>query len=618
MGLDGWLTLAVVGMVVGLLAFTRLSPDLTLLSALAVLLLAGVLDPGEALSGFANEAVATIALLFVVAAGVVETGGITWIAERIFGRPRSLPGATLRLMLPTSLLSSVLNNTPVVAMLIPAVNDWAKQQRLPVSKLMIPLSYAAILGGTCTLIGTSTNLLVNGMLISAADAQQAAGGAMTLPRGLGMFDITWVGLPCTVAGIAFMVIFGRWLLPDRQPSLAAAADTRQYTVEMSVEPGSPLVGKSIEQAGLRHLPGLYLAEIERDGVVLPAVSPEERLRSNDRLVFVGAVDSVVDLQRIRGLVPARDQVFKLDAPRPERCLIEAVASPRCPIVGKTIRDGRFRSRYNAVVIAVSREGQRLKGKIGDIVLQAGDTLLLEAHPSFVEQHRNSRDFFLVSPLQNSRLPKYERAPLALAIVVGMVAIVSCSELLGPVSVAIGAWRLNFGQITMFKGALVAAAMMLLTRCCRVEDARRNLDWQVLLAIAAALGVEHALAKTGVAAMFARYVIDMAQGSPLWSLAAIYGVSLIVTELVTNSAAAALMFPFALATANSLGVNPMPFVIVVMLSASAAFATPMGYQTNLMVYGPGGYRFQDYLRVGVLMNLLIWAVGVIVIPLVWKF
>jgi di/tricarboxylate transporter len=271
-----------------------------------------------------------------------------------------------------------------------------------------------------------------------------------------------------------------------------------------------------------------------------------------------------------------------------------------------------------VVIAVSRAGQRIKGKIGDIVLQAGDTLLLEAHPSFVEQHRNSRDFFLVSPLENSRLPHYERAPLALGIVVGMVALVSCSGLLGPVSLAIGSWRLNLGQVTMFKGAMAAAAMMLLTRCCRIEDARRSIDWQVLVAIAAALGLQHAIDKTGAAAILAHYVIGLAQGEPLWSLAAIYGVSLLITELVSNHAAAALMFPLALATANSLGVNPMPFVVAIMFSASAAFATPLGYQTNLMVYGPGGYRFQDYLRVGVLMNLLVWTLGIAIIPRVWGF
>ena len=239
-----------------------------------------------------------------------------------------------------------------------------------------------------------------------------------------MFDITWVGVPAAIVGCAYIVLTSRWLLPDRRPAISPQDDPREYTVEMLVEPDSPLVGKTIEAAGLRHLPGVFLAEIDRDGIVLPAVSPQERLRGGDRLVFVGIVESVVDLQQIRGLVPATDQVFKLAEPRPERCLIEAVVSNTCPLVGKTIRDGRFRTVYNAVVVAVARNGERLQKKIGDIVLRPGDTLLVEAHPSFVDQQRNSRDFFLVSRLEDSNPPRHERALVAVAILVGMVAAVT--------------------------------------------------------------------------------------------------------------------------------------------------------------------------------------------------
>jgi di/tricarboxylate transporter len=282
MGWEAWLTLGVVLLVLGLLAFSQIAADLVLLSGLAVLFLSGVLTAPEALAGFANEGMITVANLFIVAAGVVETGGITWGADRLFGRPHSVGHAIARMMLPTAGLSAFMNNTPLVAMLIPAVNDWAKQHRIAPSKLMIPLSYAAILGGTCTLIGTSTNLVVNGMLIRASDAQQAAGGPVTLPRGLSMFDITWVGLPAALVGIGFLVLCSRHLLPNRLPSIETVSDPRQYTIEMLVEPDSPVAGKSIEQAGLRHLPSLYLAEIDREGVVMPAVGPEERLRAGDR------------------------------------------------------------------------------------------------------------------------------------------------------------------------------------------------------------------------------------------------------------------------------------------------------------------------------------------------
>jgi di/tricarboxylate transporter len=634
MSLDAWFSLGVVVLVLGLLAVTQIGPELVLIAGVILLLLKNVLTVPETLAGLANEGMVTVGLLFVVGCGVVETGGITWVADRLFGRPRGVVSAIARMTFPTTFLSAFMNNTPVVAMLIPAVNDWAKHHRIAPSKLMIPLSYAAILGGTCTLIGTSTNLVVNGMVIQAAEKQAAAEAKAAslptagetpettqvsrLPSRLGMFDVTWVGVPAALAGIGFILLGSRFLLPNRLPSLATVADPRKYTIEMLVEPGSPLVGKSIEEAGLRHLPGLYLAEIDRDGSILPAVSPEETLRGNDRLVFVGIIDSVVDLQKIRGLVPATDQVFKLDSPRPQRCLIEAVASPNCPVVGRTIRDGRFRSIYNAVVIAVAREGERIRGKIGDIVLRAGDTLLLEAHPSFANQHRNSRDFFLVSRLENSSPPSYDRAAISLAILLAMVVLVTISETWPTFTVPLGSWSFALGHITMFKAALIGAALMLLTRCCRIEQARRSIDWQVLLAIAASFALGKALEKSGAADGIAGGLIGLAGGDPWLSLIAVYGVTLVVTELVTNNAAAALMFPFALATAGRLAVNPMSFIIAVMMAASAGFATPIGYQTNLMVYGPGGYRFSDYLKIGIPLDLLIWAITVAIAPLVWPF
>jgi len=613
---DAWYTLGVVGLIFGLLVWTRVAPDVVLIGGVALLMLKGILQPGEALAGMANEGMATIGVLYIVGAGVRQTGGVDFIAQRLFGRPRSTTGAISRLMFPTAALSAFMNNTPLVAMLIPAVGDWAKQHRVPVSKLMIPLSYAAILGGTCTLIGTSTNLVVDGKVkaeakrqiaeavnegLSEDDARRRFEDKTRLPAGgLGMFDITWVGLPSALIGCGFVVLLAQWLLPDRRPAMSQLDDPRSYTIEMLVEPESPLIGKTIEQAGLRHLPGVFLAEVDRDGFVLPAVSPDERLRSNDRLVFVGVVESVVDLQKIRGLVPATDQVFKLTAPRATRCLIEAVVSSSCPLVGKTIRDGRFRSNYNAAVIAVARDGERIQKKIGDIVLRPGDTLLLEAHPSFADQQRNSRDFYLVSRLEDSQPPRHDRAFIAVAILLGMVLAVSLT------------------QIGMFKASMLAAGLMLITRCCTVTVARRSVDWEVLLAIAASFAIGDALEKTKAADMIAGGLIQLTLDSPWATLAVVYFVTLVVTELITNNAAAALMFPMAIATAKNLDVSYMPFVIVVMMAASAGFATPIGYQTNLMVYGPGGYRFSDYLKIGVPLDILIGVITVALAPLVWKF
>ncbi len=583
-----WVALGVVALVIAALAFTRAAADLVLSGGLAALLVLRVIEPADALSGFANQGVGIIAVLFVVAAGLRETGAMTLLMQPILGRPRSVLGAHLRLLPAVALISAFVENTPVTAVMLPVVNDWTKRNRLSPSKLMMPLGFAVILGGLVTQLGTSVNLVVNGQMIRAGF------------EPLGVFDQTRVGLPCCLAGLIYIVVASRWLLPQRRPPVTEPEDPRNYTVEMTVEPASPLAGRTIEQAGLRHLPGLYLMEIERAGEVLPAVGSETRLVAADRLVFVGVVESVVDLQKVRGLKPATDQVFKLDAPRAQRWLIEAVVSNTCPLVGTTIRAGRFRSVYNAAVIAVGRNGERLRGKIGDIVLRAGDTLLLEAHPSFVEARHNSRDFFLVSRVEGWSPPRHERALVALLILLGMV-------------VSAGA-----GWLGMFTAAVAAAAAMIVTRCCTAAQARQSIHWSVLVIIGCAFGLGKALEKTGAADTIARGLVGLAGNDPWRALALVYGVTMLFSEIMTHAGSAVVVFPIALAAARALGVNFTPFAMAIMMAASCGFATPVVYQTNLMVYGPGGYRFGDYLRFGGPLNLVVWAVTVAVAPRVWPF
>ncbi len=577
-------TLLIVAVCFGLLAFTTLTPDVILVGAVVVLLATGVLTTPESLAGLANEGVVTVAILFIVAAAVQETGGVDWIGRNVLGRPKSLRMGVTRLVLPVAGLSAFVNNTPLVAMLIPAVTDYSRKSQIPASKLMIPLSYAAVLGGVMTLIGTSTNLVVQGMLI------QSTG------KGMGMFDISWVGVPVAIVGVLYLIFFSPWLLPNRNAALSTHDDPREYTVEMQVERDSHLANKSIEVAGLRHLPGLFLAEIHRDGVSIPAVSPQETLLAGDRLLFVGAMDSVKELHRIRGLIPATDDVFQLTTPRPQRCLIEAVVSNTCPLLGKTIRESRFRSQYNAVVVAIARNGERLRQKIGDVEFQAGDVLLLEAHPSFADQHRNSRDFLLVSEVSESSPPRHDRALLAIGLLLAMVVVVA------------------FGWMSMMMAGFITAGLLLLSHCISLERMRKCISWDVLIAIAASLALGTALEKTGGARMIAEAITNIAQADAWWSLVLVYVATVIVTEVITNNAAAALMFPFAMQVSQTLGVSYMPFVIAVMIAASAGFATPIGYQTNLMVYGPGGYRFSDYVKVGVPLDILIGVVALTLIPI----
>lgn len=582
------ITLAVVGICFAVLAFTRIAADITLVGGVSLLLILGVLSPSQALGGLANQGVVTVGALYIVVNGLRETGGLGWIVQHLLGKPKSLTGAQLRMMAPVALLSAFLNNTPVVAMMIPAVSDWARRMKISASKLMIPLSYAAIAGGTCTLIGTSTNLVVNGLLIEVSDQ-----------GGIGMFELAWIGIPTVVLVCLFVLIFGQRFLPERLPPMSQFNDVRQYTVEMIVEAGSPLVGQTIEQADLRGLPGVYLIEIERGGDILPAVSPHERLHDNDRLVFAGVVDSVVDLQKIRGLIPATDQIFKLNAPRRDRCLVEAVVSDSCPLVGKSIREGRFRSVYDAAVIAVARNGHQLRQKLGDIVLRAGDILLIETHPSFATGQRNSRDFLLVSELHDSTPMRHERAIIALLILTFMVL------------------AATFGVLSMLEAALLAAGLMLLGRCTSSRIARRAVDWQVLIVIAAALGLGEAVRATGAAEAVANSLLAIST-VPWLALGIIYFLTASFTAMISNNAAAVLMFPIALSVANRLGVDYMPFMITIMVAASASYATPIGYQTNLMVYGPGGYRFVDYIRIGVPITVLVGILSVILVPMIWPF
>ena len=578
------------------------SADVILMGAATFLMSMSLLSPRfpaprEFALAFGNEGLLTVAVLFVVSAGLTETGAIAMLAERAMGRPSTVRAAQARIMLPVAGISAFLNNTPVVAMFMPVISEWSRKINISPSKLFIPLSYAAVLGGVCTLIGTSTNLVVQGLMIQA----QKTDPSMPV---LGMWTLTPVGVVVAATGIAYVLLVSPRLLPQRKTIASPARDAREYTVEMLVESRSTIDGKSIEAAGLRHLPGAYLAAIERGGERLVAVDPHEVLRGEDRLVFVGVVESVVDLQRVRGLAPATTQVRKLNASVPVRRLVEAVVSDHCPIVGRSIREGEFRSRYDAVVIAVHRNGERIEGKIGDIVLRPGDTLLLETHRRFLRQQRNNRDFYLVSDVPDSTPRRHDKAWTAIAILAAAVAVMSLEE---------------FTHVSVFNAALLAAGAMGLTRCLTAEQARRSIDWQTLVAIGAALGLGKAMETTGLAGTSAGWTVGWLQPfGPTAVLGGIYFLTLIFTEILTNNAAAALAFPIAHAASRNMGLDFMPFGVAIAIAASAGFATPLGYQTHLMVYGAGGYRFSDYVRIGVPLDLLVMTVSLVMVPRLFPF
>jgi di/tricarboxylate transporter len=567
----------------------NVAPEMVMMAGLIVLLLAGIITTDEAFAGLSNSAVISVAALCVVAAAARETGALDLLARRVLGRPRRLVVAQLRMMVPVAAISAFINNTPIVALMVPLVSDWATRTGMHPSKLLMPLSFATILGGTCTLIGTSTNLVVVGL---------ARDNAPEIT--IGMFDIAVVGIPAAVAGIGFLATIGHRLLPAAATTAGGAlTNVRKYTVGMRVQADSPIAGQTVEEAGLRHLPGLFLVEIERDGEIIPAVGPDVHIRAGDLLTFAGIVESVVDLRKIRGLVPATDQVEKLIRPSPTRRMVEAVVAAHSPLVGRSVRASRFRTVYDAAIIAVHRRGERVHAKIGDIVLKAGDALLLETLPSFVEQHRNDATFALVGEVEDSTPVRHDKAWIALS-------------LLGAIVVLSGS-----GAVDLLPAAIAAAFAAVLLRCLDARQVQKAVDLGMLFTIAAAFGIATAVERTGLAALIAEGLVGLSRGwGDVGVLASIYVITAALTNIISNAAAAGLMDPIVSATAASAGMDLEPCLYLLMLGASAAFATPIGYQTSLMVLGPGRYRFGDFVRVGMPLQLVVGATSVAAAWIAW--
>lgn len=610
MSWEGWFTLGVLAVVFLLMVKDVGSPDMLLMGGTLVLAIAGILTPEQAFAGFSNEAVLVVAALFVVIAGLRETGALDAIGQRMLGKVETPSGALARMALWFNTVLVFLTNTSIVAMMLPIVSDWCRKHRVSPSRLLMPLSFLTVLRGTVTLIGTSTNLVVAGLMIQAAATQSDPALKHAL-RPVSLFEITPVGLVITVAGVVYLIFAGQKLLPDRKDLIEQLGEhSREYLVDVAVEPSCKLVGQTVEEAGLRRLPGLFLVQIERDEHLISPISPDEVLEPHDRLTFTGVVNSIVDLERIPGLVPVADGSYENRADqRLKKRLCEAVISPVSPLIGKTIREADFRALYNAAVIAVHRGGTRLNGRVGDIELREGDTLLLQTGPHFARAHRNNPDFILVSSVEEARPIRHDRAGLSLAILLVTIVLIA----LGGKTIA--GIPIPGIPVIAFAGALAMVA----TRCISIADARQSLNWQTLLSIAAAFGLGKALQNSGAAQTIAEVVVrNTSWGGPVLVLGAMYLVTMILTELLSNAAAAALMFPFAIAIAGQLGVSPRPFAITIMFAASLAFATPVGYQTNLMVYAPGGYRFTDFTRVGLPLNFIVWAIATTLIPLFWPF
>jgi di/tricarboxylate transporter len=606
LGWQAWFTLAVVVLMLALLATNRFGADIVMMGALLTLVLSGIITPAESVTGFSNAGVLTVGFLYVLATGLKETGAMTLLTSWMLGRPRTALGAQARLVTPVAVLSAFVNNTPLVAAFMPVLSEWSKRIGVPASRLYMPLSFAAILGGVCTLIGTSTNLVVSSLVtaenqkITAHNAKPGAAQLAPLEEWT-LWTITPVGLPVAAAGFVYMLAFGRRLLPDRSNRATPIEQARKYMSAMLVPAGSPIANKTIEQAGLRNLPGVFLSRIDRNDESIIAVGPEHKVLPNDVLMFVGGVESVAELQKMKGLVPAESEATdskNAGGYRPNMRLHEAVVSPSSPLIGQSIKEAGIRTRYNAVVVGVHRAGERIPGKIGEITVRPGDTLLLEARPGFVAAHRDSPDFHLVSELQGAAALRHDKAWLAVAVLLATIALLSMEDVFPPMVVA-----------------MCSAAAMIALRCCTGPQARAGVEWPVLIVIAASFAVARAMDKTGLAAFAADHLIRFAGGLGPWALlGAVYLLSLGFTTLISNNAAAALVFPIALEVARAQNLSFTPFAVAVAVAASCEFMTPLGYQTNLMVMGPGGYKWSDFMRFGLPLTILCAVVAIIAGPI----
>lgn len=593
MSIDAAITLTVLVVVLGVLISERVPPAITILGGTVALLVSGVIDAGEAFAGFSNSAPLTVAALYVLAAAAGRTRVLEAIVARVSrpGRSRGEPterGALARLVFPTATASAFLNNTPIVAMVIPGVVAWARRTGRSPARYLMPISFAAIVGGTVTLIGTSTNLVVSGLLEDAGY------------EPMGLFEIGKVGLPFAILAAITMVLITPLLLPERRaPSETADADAREFTLELIVTDEPGIAGRSVAEGGLRNLQGVYLVEVERDGHRISSVRPDEILAAGDRLTFAGNVTSILDLQQMRGLASAEERHFPAAGSVIDRRLYEAVVAPGSVLAGQTLKQAGFRGRYGAAVIAIHRAGERIGEKLGDVTLRAGDVLLVLAGPAFRPRALDRRDFLVVAALDGEGPPREEKAPLVGLIIVGLLVVAGT------------------GLMDILPAAFLAAFAVVALRILSPAEARDSVDLDVIVIIAASFGLGAAIESSGLAGDLSNTLVEpFGAWGDIGLLFGVLFATMVLTELITNNAAAILLFPVGVTTALEAGLDPRPFAIAIAIGASSSFLTPIGYQTNTMVYGIGGYRFGDYARLGVPLSILMIIVALIFIPLGW--
>lgn len=582
------LVLALLLIAVTLFVTEKFPVDFVAVTVLGALLVLGLVTPEEGISGFSNPATITVGAMFVLSGGLQKTGALDALGRAMlrFGSNRTVLLALIMLVI--GAVSAFINNTAAVAVLLPMVLTIGRRREIAPSRLLIPLSYASQFGGVCTLIGTSTNLLVSS--ISAREGRGA----------FSMFEFAPLGLIMFGAGALYLLCFGRWVLPKRRAAqLTETYQLGDYLIELRLQENSPLIGKVIAGSPVWGS-GATLIEIVRDKEKLwrPLYEP---LRVGDVLLVRGKLDDLMELRDSAGLIieprfKLEDELLRTD----DIALVETLVAPRSHLIDRTLADLNFTRRYNALVLAIQRRGQNLREKLKDIPLRFGDALLLQAPQSEIARLRSGDELIVLAEVEETGLRR-RRAPLALAIIAIVVGLAA------------------FNVLPILVTALLGCVAMVITRCISLEEAYAAIDWKIIFLLAGILPLGLAMEKTGAAQLIAMHTLSVVGSlGPVAMLAALYFLTAALTEAMSNNAAAVLLAPIALSTAANLGVDARPFLIAVCFAASTSFATPVGYQTNTMVYNAGGYRFIDFMRAGIPLNLMFWALAVYFIPKFWPF
>ena len=582
--LHAWITIVTVLTMFSVLLFTKIRSDLVFLGAIAILFVTGVLDAKEAFSGFSSTSVVVIGVLFVVVAGLTYTGVLQWIVKHLLGQPKSYKGAVIRLMLPVAALSSFLSNTTVVALFVNIVKMWSKKLGISPSKLLIPLSYASGMGGVCTLIGTPPNLIISGLY-----ADQTGVSMNVLATAI-------PGLFCLAVGVMSVIAMHK-LLPDRETPEDAFEDMSEFTVELLVPADNPNIGKRIAELGLKDIRcGRLIEMIHFDEIISP-VPDDEPLMGGDRLIFAGQVDELLDLKDRYGFVNADQPVFTKGEERKERQLRTAYVALNSSLIHKKMGNTSFEKDNNMTLVAVARYGKRIEQSPHEVKLHAGDILLLECSPRMninTDQLKSQLYFY-----DSDQVPNIgSKTLLSSAIMIAMVVLSALKVL------------------PLLECAFLAAIAMLVFRCCTSDQAMKSINWEILMVFAGSVVLGLAIQTTGIAERLAYGILDVCGTNPIIVMTAICFVATFITEFISNTAAGAMFFPIMYEAATQLGYEPYPFLIALMISVSSSFATPIGSPTHMLVYAPGGYRFSDFMRIGLLMNLIILAANIFIVNVVY--